>query len=315
MKFGVRYPDYEVPVDGATVRAFAQGIEDIGYHHLTHFDHIAGMSEQTRPSWTAPYTVRDEYGEALITLTYAAAATSRIGIMTAILVLPMRPTALVAKQAATLDRLSGGRLRLGVGAGWNDIEFELLGTGFEDRYERLEEQIVLLRRFWTQEVVSFRGKWHRARAVGINPLPVQQPIPIWMAPGLRPGPSAPARVGRLADGIIPLWSPGEETARRLAAVRAAVQEHGRDPAALGVEAHIDLGRSGTVAGFEHGTKVLEPKSDEELAAELVAWQALGATHIEFKTRECGFKTVDEHLAAAESFLRLARDTVAADDSQ
>ncbi len=310
LKIGVRFPDYEVPIEGGVVRAFAEAAEDLGYDHITTFDHIAGMTEATRRNWKPLYTTKDLFGETFIMIAWMAAATKRIGFMPDILVLPLRPTALVAKQFGTLDLLSNGRMRLGVGLGWNDIEYELFNVSFDDRGERIEEQIELLRAFWSQEAVSLRGKFHRVRAVGMAPLPVQQPIPIWMAPGdFATSKRALRRAARLADGILPMWAADAQAPERLDVFFDAVREAGRDPSTIGVEGHLDLGRADVPAGASRllVAPTLEPKSDEELATELRAWVELDrVTHLEFKTRECELPDLDAHIKELARFREIVR---------
>ena len=303
IKFGARFPD--IPIEPGVVKTFAQSVEDLGFDHITHFDHIAGMSDKTRPYWRAPYDYTVPWGETLTMVSFMAAATTTLEFMTTVLVLPLRQTALVAKQVGTMDALYNGRIRLGVGKGWNDIEYELMKTDFEDRDSVMYEQIELLRMFWTQEVVSYRGKHHRARAVGMNPLP-ERPIPIWMAPSMRPTHKTLAKVAKVADGILPLWKPDEESAHFLELFREELTAVGRDPLSVGIEAKIDLGISESATSEHFGAQTLEPKSDEDLAEEIGAWRDLGATHIDFKTLECGLKNVDEHLATMERFIRVAQ---------
>lgn len=298
--FGARFP--EMPIDPGAVRAFAQTVEALGFDHITHFDHIAGMSDRTRPHWKAPYTYERPWGETLTMISFMAAATTTVEFMSTVLVLPLRQTALVAKQVGTMAVLYDGRLRLGVGKGWNDIEYEMMKADFEHRDAVMYEQIEILRRLWSQDVVSYRGEHHRVRAVGMSPLPAR-PIPVWMAPSIRPTRKILAKVAAVADGILPLWKPNDEAAAHLEMFREELRAVGREPTSVGLEPKIDLGVSDSPL-LAHGPEALPSKSDEELAAEIVAWRDLGATHIDFKTSDCGLRTVDEHLGAMERFIKV-----------
>ena len=221
MQLGVTFPQTEIGVDPGAIRAYAQAAEGLGYDYLVAYDHVLGADVSVRPDWkprrhgrqphlaTAlppAYSHKHAFHEILVLFGYLAGVTKRLGLATGVLIVGQRQTALVAKQAAEVDVLSGGRLRLGIGAGWNDVEFEALGMDFHSRGRRNEEQIALLRALWTQEVVTFEGRWHKVTAAGINPLPVQRPIPIWVGGGAEP---VLKRAGRLADGVS-LNTPPEE---------------------------------------------------------------------------------------------------------
>ena len=211
-----------------------------------------------------------------------AGLTEPIKLSTGILILPQRQTALVAKQAAEADALSGGRLRLGVGVGWNRIEFEALGAEFEGRGRRMEEQVAVLRALWTEELVTFGGNWHTINNVGLNPMPVQRPIPIWF------GGHADAvleRIGRLGDGwIISPNSVGpEHVASKIERIRAVAREAGRDPASIGIETWVRL----------------EERPIEAWLEEVRKWQATGVEEIALNTQRSGCASVADHIAALE----------------
>ena len=184
-----------------------------------------------------------------------------------------------------MDVLSGGRLRMGIGVGWNPVEYEALGKDFHTRGALYEEQVSLLRSFWTQEVVNFEGRWHRVTHAGINPLPVQRPIPIWMGAGSGAGgiPSNRVlrRIGRLADGWFPMLPPNQEGKEAVARVRRYAVDAGRDPDSVGLEGRVTVAAGGP----------------EDWAGELKAWSELGATHISVNTGGAGFTTPDEHIEA------------------
>ena len=195
----------------------------------------------------------------------------------------------MAKQAAEIDVLSGGRLRLGIGVGWNQVEFEALGQDFHDRGRRSAEQIEVLRALWTQEVVDFHGRWHNITHAGLNPLPVQRPIPIWLGGG-GAGDSplnevVLRRIGRLADGWCPNFSPDEAGRAVMDKVRGYAQQAGRDPAALGLDGRL------RTAG----------KQPEEWVDEVKSWEEMGANYISVETRKGGLSGADQHIDAIRRF--------------
>ena len=200
MRFGVVYPQTQFGADPAQMRDFVQAAEDLGYHHILAYDHVLGANPD-REGWQPgrPYTFRDDFHEPFTLFSWMAALTQRIGFMTGVIILPQRQTALVAKQAAQVDLLSGGRFRLGIGIGWNDVEYEALGMDFKTRGARCEEQIAILRQLWTRDLVTIEGAFDRIIDAGIKPLPPQQPIPIWI------GGTADVvlkRAARLSDGWV-----------------------------------------------------------------------------------------------------------------
>src|SRR5947199_252247 len=178
MRVGVVFPQTEIGPDPIVVRDFVQAVEQMGFAHLAIYDHVLGADTSTRPGWRGPYTKDTQFHEPLVLFGYLAALTTSLELVTSIIILPQRQTALVAKQAAEVDVLSGGRMRLGVGLGWNKVEFEALGEDFHNRGKRIEEQIAVLRALWTEPVVDFKGEWHTIPEAGINPMPIQRSIPI-----------------------------------------------------------------------------------------------------------------------------------------
>src|SRR4029453_17668221 len=197
MNIGVVFPQVEIGQDPAVVRDYAQTVEGLGYTPLLVFDHLPGANPERPGGWKGPYTYRHLFHEPFVLFGYLAAVTERVELVTGILILPQRQTALVAKQAAVVDVLSRGRLRLGIGIGWNFVEYEALGENFKNRGRRSEEQIEVLRALWTKELVTFTGRWHKITDAGINPLPVQRPIPIWLGGGAE---QVLRRIARLGDG-------------------------------------------------------------------------------------------------------------------
>jgi probable F420-dependent oxidoreductase len=277
MRIGVVFPQTELGGDAGAVRAYAQRAEELGFTHVLAYDHVAGADPAVHTGWDGPYDVHTTFHEPMVLYGYLAAVTTSMELVTGILILPQRQTVLAAKQAAEVDLLTGGRLRLGVGIGWNRVEYEALGQDFSTRGQRLEEQITLLRRLWTEQSVTFSGTFDRITGAGLAPLPVQRPIPVWVgAQSAR----AYRRIGRLADGWFPMMAPGPQfhEARRIVAEAAA--EAGRDPASLGIEGRVRW-----------------QQDRDEMAAAMRQWQDAGATHLSINTMGAGLKTVDDHLAA------------------
>src|SRR6266403_2217492 len=287
MRLGVVFPQTEIGSDPAVVRDYAQAAESSGYDHLLVFDHVLGGTLERfdtlgrRP----PYTDESPFHEVFVLFGYLGACTQRLELVTGIVILPQRQTALVAKQAAEVDVLSGGRLRLGIGIGWNHVEYEALGENFQTRGRRSEEQIAVLRARWTQEVVSFEGRWHRITQAGLNPLPLQRPIPIWLGAGgrLNPIPPEPVmrRIARLADGWFPMFPPNDAGQEAIARVQSYAREAGRDPSAIGMEARINLADG----------------PPEFWAQQAQAWKGLGATHLSVNTMRAELRSPDAHIKA------------------
>ena len=290
MDIGVVCPFDEFGSDLGAVRDFIQAAEDLGYRHLRILDHVLGADPKFYPEVNrSEFSHETPVHEPFTLMGYAAAMTKDLKLVTGVLVLPQRQTALVAKQAAEVDVLSGGRLRLGIGLGWNYAEYEALGQDFHNRGQRIEEQIAVLRALWTQEIVNFEGRWHHINHAGLNPLPVQRPIPIWMGAGGHAGPIPPERVlrriARLADGWMPQFPLGEAGQETLARLHAYVREAGRNPDALGMKGNLRL--SG--------------KPPETWATEVKAWKEMGATHLSVETRVGGLRSPEEHIHAIQWF--------------
>jgi probable F420-dependent oxidoreductase len=295
-RLGAVFPQTELPADRGAVRAYAQAVADLGFHHVVAYDHVVGADPSLHPEGPAlpptgagggwAYTHRDPFHEPFVLFGYLAALVD-LELVTGILILPQRQTVLVAKQAAEVDVLTGGRLRLGIGLGWNGVEYEALGTPFADRGRRAEEQVELLRRLWTEPVVTFDGRHHRVTGAGILPLPVQRPIPIWM--GARPGSPALRRIGRLADGWITMDVHADSFATSWATIRQAASEAGRDPDALGLEGRIEY-RDGDL---------------DRVAAQAAVWRDRGATHVSLNTMRAGLAGVDGHVKALAAMLEAA----------
>ena len=287
MQIGVVFPQTEMGPDGGAVRTYGQRVEELGFRHVLAYDHVLGADRAVHQGWDRPYDSTTTFHEPLVMFGFLAALTS-LELVTGIIILPQRQTALVAKQAAEVDLLSGGRLRLGVGLGWNYVEYEALGQDFATRGRRIEEQVALMRRLWTEPSLSHAGPFDRITGAGIAPLPVQRPIPVWFG-----AQSAPAyrRAGRLADGWFPQVQPGPELDQARAVVSQAATEAGRDPATLGMEGRITWrGDAG------------------ELAGQAARWQDAGASHVSVNTMGAGLVTLDDHLAALAEAARVLRLT-------
>ncbi|MEV0307711.1 LLM class F420-dependent oxidoreductase [Nonomuraea fuscirosea] len=279
MRIGVVLPQTELGGDAGAVRAYGQRVQELGYRHVMAFDHVVGADPAVHEGWDGPYDVRTTFHEPMVLFGYLAALTS-LELVTSIVILPQRQTVLAAKQAAEVDLLTGGRFRLGVGIGWNPVEYEALGEDSGNRGRRVEEQIELMRRLWTEQSVTFEGEFHRVTGAGIAPLPVRRPIPVWIG---GQSPAAYRRAGRLADGWFPQMSPGQELDEAKAMVEQAAARAGRDPATLGMEGRVSW------------------RGDpDELAETARRWEASGATHLAVNTMRAGLRSVDEHLAALET---------------
>jgi probable F420-dependent oxidoreductase len=277
MQIGVIYPQTELPTDPDTVRAYVRQVEELGYRHFSIYDHVLGADPAVHAPWKGPYDVDTTFHEPLVFYGFLAALTD-MELATGIVVAPQRQTALLAKQAAEVDVLSGGRLRLGIGIGWNPVEYEALGQSFSTRGEREEEQIGLLRRLWTERSVTHDGKFDHIVGAGLAPQPTQRPIPIWLG-GLSP--AAYRRMGRLADGWFPRIEPGPELDAARAIIAAAAEEAGRDPAAIGMEPRVSAGAGDA----------------DELIRSAQRWRDAGATHLSVDTMGAGLPGLDAHVDA------------------
>ncbi|MED5405548.1 MAG: LLM class F420-dependent oxidoreductase [Chloroflexota bacterium] len=289
MKTGAVFPQTEIGADPAAVRDYVQAVEELGYSHMMVYDHVLGADTSHHANWQGSYTSESMFHEPFVLFGYLAGITTTIELVTAVLILGQRQTALVAKQAAEVDLLTGGRLRLGVGVGWNHVEYEALNQEFSNRGQRYAEQIRLLREFWTQEVVEFEGRYHKVDYAGVNPQPVQRPIPIWMGAGGRADPVPTdrvlRRVARLADGWFPQMQPGDDAKATVERLKVFAKEAGRDPATIGMEPRINLGDG-------------DPEFWQEQAR---VWEEMGATHVSVNTMRAGLNSPQDHIDAIQQF--------------
>jgi probable F420-dependent oxidoreductase len=268
MQIGAVVPQSEIGADVAGLRDYAQAAQDLGYHFLVTSDHVLGADKAGHPELERVFPIDTFQHEPLTLFAFLAGVAPRLGFVTSVIILPQRQTALVAKQAAEIDILTGGRFRLGVGIGWHPVEYEALGMRFQDRARRFEEQIMLLRRLWTERVVTFDGRYHTLRAAGINPRPIQQPIPIWIGGSAE---AAVKRATRLADGYLPLQPLAGGWEATVEKVHGWLREAGRDPATFGIEGRLNTG-TGT-------------PDDWRKTVEL--WRWLGASHLSVGTGGAG----------------------------
>jgi probable F420-dependent oxidoreductase len=279
MNIGVVFPQTEIGADVEVVRRYAQRVEELGFTHVLAYDHVVGADPAVHRRWAGPYDVSTTFHEPFVLFGYLAAVTS-IELVTGIIILPQRQTALVAKQAAEVDLLCRGRLRVGVGLGWNAVEYEALGKSFSDRGRRVGEQVELLRRLWTESTVNFDGTYEKVTGAGLAPLPVQRPIPVWFGAA---SPAAFRRTGRLADGWFPQVPPGHGLEEARAIVEQAARDAGRDPTELGMEGRVTLGGEGV----------------QKLAEQAERWREAGASHLSVNTMGAGLTSIDHHLEALE----------------
>ncbi len=265
MKLGVALPQTAIGGDPIVVRDFAQAAEEIGFHHLSVYDHVVGVNVASRPNWKAPYTSANVFHDPFVLFGYLAGLTKRIEFTTQILILPQRQTVLVAKQAASVDYLSGGRLRLGIGIGWNPIEYVALGENFSNRGARSEEQVALMKALWTDPHVTFKGKWHDVPDAGINPLPVQRPIPVWFGGHVD---QTFDRIVRMGDGWILLqYQPDADGRAAIDKLRAMAKKADRPAGAIGLDAWVSMGKT----------------TPEQWRAEIQAWRDIGVSHVTLNT--------------------------------
>ncbi len=300
MRIGAVFPQTEFGADRSAVRDYAQAAEELGYDHILAFDHVLGAGLKTRPDWANPYSENDTYHEIMVLFGFIVGCTEKIEVTSGVLIWPHRQTALVAKQAAAIDVLSGGnRLRLGVGLGWNDVEFEALNEDFSNRGQRVVEQIEVLRAMFKEQAITFKGKWHNINDAGIKPLPYERSIPIWMGAFSE---VAIKRAAKLADGWFPIGSSIDgagEAAMEM--MRSAMEAEGRDPSTMGTEGFIMFGDGNMALGSQQG-RVCSARNPDDWAREVEAWDKLGASHISVNTMNGGCNTERDHIKALETFM-------------
>jgi len=282
MRIGVVFPQTEMPADAAAIRDYAQAAEALGYTHVLAYDHVLGANPERPGGWRGPYTFKDSFFEPFALFSHLAGITQELEFVSGVFILPQRQTALFAKQAATLDVLCDGRLRIGVGSGWNEVEYEALNQDFHTRGKRQEEQVRLLQQLWTEPLVSFKGRWHSIADAGLNPLPVQRPIPIWF------GGHADAvlrRIAELGDGWMPNKRRAADIAAELERLDGYLREHGRSRNDIELEPRLSWAAGDL-------SDLLRWKEE---------WQDAGATHLSLNTMGAGFTSPQQHIEAISQF--------------
>ena len=288
MKLTAFYASNELGSDPGVLRDWAQAAEAAGYDRIAMGEHVLGADPDRPGGWTGPYTHEHEWPDPFPTFGYLAAMTERVEMMTGVLILPQRQTVLVAKQAAELDVLSGGRFILGVGTGWNAVEYEALGEDFHNRGRRMEEQIALLRSLWRETVISFEGRWHHVTKAGIRPRPFGGTLPIWMGGRHE---RVLDRVGKMGDGWFSLQQTPEEVQAGIDRIRSVAESAGRDPSTIGLQASITVGAD-----------------VENQLAEAAKLEAVGATHVALFTSNLGLTSPQEHIDVIRRFAEQYRAT-------
>ncbi|MGC4190349.1 MAG: LLM class F420-dependent oxidoreductase [Thermomicrobiales bacterium] len=284
IQVGVVFPQLEIGAIPSDIARYATTVEALGFRHLLAYDHVVGGALDEHPELKGRYTSDSMFHEIFVLFGYLAALTSSLEFVSGVLILPQRQTTLVAKQAAEIDVLSGGRLRVGVGIGWNAIEYEALNEAFSNRARRFEEQIALLRAFWRENILDFHGDYHTVDHAGILPMPIQQPIPLWIGASAEP---AVRRAARLGDGYLATTPIGPNLDAILGWLNDELERNGRSPRTFGLEGRI---------GIAHG-------NEDDWKREFAFWQEAGATHVSFNTMGETYDGVDAHLAALERALR------------
>jgi probable F420-dependent oxidoreductase len=279
IRIGAVFPQNEIGNDPAEIARYARGVAELGFTHLLAYDHVLGGSQQAHhPKLVGRYDEHSPFHEVFVLFGYLAGIAPGLELVTGVLVLPQRQTALAAKQAATLDLLTGGRTRIGVGIGWNDIEYQALNEPFGNRSRRYVEQIEVLRKLWTEDIVTFDGTWHTIDHAGIQPPPVQRPIPIWIGGTAEP---AIRRAARIADGFMPNVGTGDAGAQAMAVFAGELARIERDPATIGLEPRINVANA----------------APDAWKRELDWWRQYPVTHLTLNTMKAGFRDIDEHLEA------------------
>lgn len=290
MRIGAIFPTTEIGADPVVVRDWAQTAEQLGYSHVLCYDHVLGAEHKGRtPALVGPYTENDPFHEPLVLFAFLAGVTDTLELATGVLILPQRQTALVAKQAADIQALSRGRLRIGVGTGWNYVEYDSLGVPYAGRGERLDEQVEVLRALWGERLIDFQGRFHRIERAGILPLP-EMAIPIWFGGFTE---VALRRAARTGDGFV-FGSTARRMLPMLARFRELLEREGRDSAGIGSEAVIDFS---------------QPR--DQWGKEIEAWRDAGGTHLALRAmdtaaefvgaRRVGFHGPQDFIDALETF--------------
>ncbi|GMU54636.1 MAG: hypothetical protein AMXMBFR33_37820 [Candidatus Xenobia bacterium] len=284
MKIGVVFPQLEIGSDPGGLREYAAAVRELGFSHILAFDHVLGADPAGHPDFSGPYTVQSSFHEPFSLFGYLAAVVPELELVTGVIVLPQRQAVLVAKQAAEVDLLTRGQFRCGVGLGWNRVEFEALGMSFGNRASRFEEQIEVLRLLWSQPSVTFEGHYHRIQAAGLNPLPVQQPIPLWFGAVAEP---ALRRATRLGDGLFTLVPLRKSWRYTLECLRRWREEAGLSWESFGIESRLQAARGDA----------------DHWRCKVEEWKALGASHMSVNTMGAGREGPGEQIAFLQEVAR------------
>ena len=281
MKLGLSFPQTEIGTDPLKIKDFIQTAEGLGYDFITFVDHVLGEEAPRGASFAGNYTRDYMFHEVMVLMGYAAAVTKTIGLGTAVMILPQRQAVLVAKQAAEVDLLSGGRMRLGVGLGWNKVEYDGLGMSFKNRAKRFSEQIEVMRELWSNRVVEYRGEFHSFDSAGINPEPIQRPIPVWIG-AMKD--VAVRRAARIGDGwfMYPRQEPSDDAHEMISIYRQAAAEAGREPDSLGINATVFANQG---LGPDEWRSIMEK------------WKEMGVNEFTFRTAESDLKNLEAHMNA------------------
>jgi len=294
MRTGVIFPTISIGNDPGGIRDYIQTAEALGFKHILVFDHVMGAGTATRPNWRGPYNHTNGFHEPMVLFGYIAALTKQIEMATGVLILPQRQTALVAKQAAEVDVLSGGRLRLGVGIGWNDVEYECLGEDFHKRGRRVEEQTKLMRELWAKDLVTFEGEFDTVIDAGINPRPLRKNIPLWFGGNED---AALRRIARIGDGWFPLFGMGDKGAERIERMKNYVRD-----------THRGITGFGPYFGMDPMLQSAD-RSMDDCAKEAEWWKGQGATHISFNTMFTGRHGAKAHIERIKQFANVMADAL------
>jgi probable F420-dependent oxidoreductase len=294
VRIGAVFPQTEIGTDPADVARWATQVEQLGYQHILVYDHVLGAGTSTREGWRG-YSSDDSFHEVFVLLGYVAALTTSVELVTGVLILPQRQTVLVAKQAACLDVLSGGRFRLGIGVGWNEVEFVGLNENFHNRGRRSEEQVELMQALWAEPHVTVKGKWHTIDDAGINPRPAARRVPLWYGGHAE---VTLRRVVKWGDGWMPLaYGPGEEARAAFDGLRRMAEAAGRDPATIGIDTRVSA--AGDEAGWREDVRF---------------WQSCGVTHLTLANyyqsghlRRIEGRTLADHIAAMQRYWNAVAD--------
>ncbi|MCZ6855264.1 MAG: LLM class F420-dependent oxidoreductase [Gammaproteobacteria bacterium] len=282
MEFGAVFPHHEIGTDPGAIKAYAQGVETLGATHLLIYDHVLGADPNRPGGWQGAYDKNVAFHEPFTTFAFIAAVTETLEMITTVLILPQRQTVLVAKQAAEVAVLSNNRFRLGIGTGWNRIEYEALNESFTNRGKRQGEQVELMRKLWSEDVLTYKSDYHTIDGASINPRP-SKPIPVWF------GGSAPAlleRCGRMGDGWIPLMGANDNARKCIDAIRTSRETAGHSWDGFGIQAQAQYSGGNPDRWASHAAK----------------WRDMGATHLAIATHNAGSTDVEGHLNRIEEYL-------------